>query len=168
MSCSAVFPERVREFAENVTHAVEDWQDKDWSEEDIRQISELCQKALEKVTATEDSLQEELKSGVDSAAFIKRTNPLLDRINKLLDGEWVSLSEPDRFQAKTVAGHKLLADFNDLGRAIARVRDLLKEAFLKMSAPRQPIDWQRVQEAKAAFTNGATRPFKGPSEVNGN
>jgi hypothetical protein len=161
MGYSTVFPEMVMGFAETVTHAVEVGESNKWSEEDARQITAACRETGDKFRSLEQILRLRLTEGVNAATFLKEEQLRLARLDKLLSQHAAALTESDRLQRVPSEALELIAAFEELGKTIARFRDLLKTAISKMNTPRRPVDWQRVQEAQAAFGKGETKPLDG-------
>jgi hypothetical protein len=157
----------VMEFAETVTHAVEAGAGQELSAEDIQQVATACRETREKFTSMQEMLRKELTHGVDTATFVQRHEPRLARLDKLCLHHSAALAEADRLRAIPFETRELIAEFEALGKAVSRFRDLLKEALSKMKTPRRPIDWQRVQQAQEAYRKGETAPFErmpGPSD----
>ena len=160
MVFGTVFPEMVMEFAETVTHAVEIGEkEEEWSAEDVRHVAVACRETGEKFGSMQEMLRNALTGGVDVAAFVKQEGPRLARLDKLLLRHSAILAEADRLQALSPETREVVADFEAMGRAMSLFRDLLKEALSKMTTPRFPIDWQRVEEAQAAVGRRETKPF---------
>jgi hypothetical protein len=160
MGFGTVFPEMVMEFAETVTQAVEAGGEQDLSAEDIQQVAAAARETREKFRSMHELLRKELTLGVDTATFIQRHEPRLARLDKLSLRHAAVLAETDRLKAIPSETRDLIAEFEALGKAVSRFRDLLREALAKMMTPRRPVDWQRVQEAQEAFRKGETRPFE--------
>jgi hypothetical protein len=166
MGFGTIFPEMVMEFAETVTHAVEAGAEQALSAEDIRQVVTACRETREKFTSLQEMLRKELTHGVDTATFARQHEPRLARLDKLCLRHSTVLAEVDRLKAIPSESRELIAEFEALGKAVSRFRNLLKEALSKIKTPRRPIDWQRVQQAQEAFRKGETTPFErtpGPS-----
>jgi hypothetical protein len=150
MGFGTVFPEMVIEFAETVTHVVEAGAEQELSAEDIQQVATACRETRDKFGSMQELLRKELTHGVDVATFVRWHEPRLARLDKLCLRHAAVLAEADRLKAIPSATRELIAEFEALGKAVARFRDLLKEALSKMKTPRRPIDWQRVQRAQEA------------------
>jgi hypothetical protein len=160
MGFSTVFPEMAMEFAETVTQAVEAGAEQELSAEDLRQVATACRETRDKFASLQEMLRNELTHGVDVATFVRQYEARLTRLDKLSLRHSAVLAEADRLKAVPSETQELIAEFEALGKAVCRFRDLLKEALSKMRTPRRPIDWQRVQAAQEAFRKGETRPFE--------
>lgn len=167
MSFGTGFPEMVIGFAETVTQTVEAGEEKEWSAEDFRQVTAACREVREKFAAMDGMLRNALTQGVDPALFVRREEPRLARLDKLLSRHSAILAEADRLLTASPEMRALIAEYEALLKSMSQHRGLLNEALSKMKAPRRPIDWQKVQEAQAAFGRGETVPFQRTPEPTG-
>jgi hypothetical protein len=161
MSISAVFPEVAMGFAESVTHAVAAAEKAQWSDEDVRQVRLACREVRQKFEWMDQIVRRALVDGVDAATFVAQAETHRTRLDRLLL----------QFSAIQAAARsddgEFVVEFEGMGKAISRVRDLLNEVLTKMKTPRRPIDWQRVEEAQAAYVRGETKPFKRAPTLDG-
>jgi hypothetical protein len=172
MTTDTILPEVVMDVGETVTRAVETKEKKDWSVEDLKLIANLARLTRDRFAAATVVLHEKLGQGVNAATFLKREEPRFPRLDKLVQRHCVLLAVLDRLQADATdpdfssAARELTAVWEETGKAMSGLRDLLAEALAMMKAPRRPVDWERIRQAQAAFAQGETKPFKTATKAN--
>jgi hypothetical protein len=117
-----------------------------------RFLRDLFEKARRSIEAT-------LSAGVDARAFAAHYGGAVAGLDGMLQTvERIVAHAQDR-QLSQAAG-QFLADYQELGRAMADLRGLLVEALAKAGAPTRPVDWDRIRAAEAAHARGETKPFQ--------
>jgi hypothetical protein len=160
MSLDTVFPEMAAGFAESITHAVEVGEAQAWRDEDVPLIAAVCRYARQQFESRQEQLRRAILNGVDVGTFIAQREPELVRLEKLLQDCARSQLAVSSTDGVSVAARELAAELEALGEAVGHFRDLLQKALVRMKPPRQPLDWERVRKAQAAYLEGETKPLE--------
>jgi hypothetical protein len=160
MGLDTVFPEIAMGFAETIAHAVEIGEAKQWRDEDIPLIIAVCRYARQKFESRREQLRQVVLNGVDVRGFVAQGEPQLLRLESLLQECVRTRATAGPMEGTSIESPELAAELEALGEAVDRFRDLLQKALAAMQAPRQPLDWERVRQAQAAYREGETKPLE--------
>jgi hypothetical protein len=109
------------------------------------------------------SIEEGLSQGVEAKAFAARYERAVNELEAVL-----TMTERVVTKARTSQlpppADQLVSRYRALMDDMISLHQFLAEAVAKAKLPARPMDWNRVQEAEAAFARGETKPFQRSSK----
>jgi hypothetical protein len=159
MTTATVLPELSVSFAQRTTAAFETANLDEMTPGEVARNVELLSALRQVLRLARHSIEEVLSRGVDAGEFAAKYERAVSDLGPLAEalGRVVA-----KTQAKLAPAHakELGSHFQALAADIANHRQFFATAVAKAKAPPRPIDWQRVQEAEAAYARGETKPFQ--------
>jgi hypothetical protein len=118
----------------------------------------VCNLLWEETRTTRESIEAALLEGGDVDEFVRARdefvngNPTRQALTEILEAEPKHETPPAEFAAFVTA-------FTRMARELLALHDLFDEVTAKAQAVR-PIDWELVEEARAAYDRGETVPLR--------
>jgi hypothetical protein len=156
---TATLPDFGVSFVTITTEGVETVNVEELTPEKVTLTINLLRAAREVLAALHKSIFEDLCRGVDSQQFaakyekaVANIGPITQRLARAIEKTQAKVSPA---HAKEIGFH-----FDELATDLAKQAAFLARATANANAPGRPIDWQRVQEAEAAYARGEMKPFQ--------
>jgi hypothetical protein len=152
-------------FAGVVARTIGSGADRDWSADDVQELTDACRSVRDKVQAGQSKLEHSLTEGVEVASFLRESEHLLQLLDQAVRDHATaqpctgSLKDHPCSPQMTVAVHQLVAEFDLLGTSLTQLRSLLQKTIAAMKAPPTLVDLDRIRAAQEAFRHGDTRPY---------
>jgi hypothetical protein len=154
-----MFPELAVGFVETMAKTFETGRVEELTPAEVSTAIRTCVFLRELFAQARRSIAEGLSQGVDAQAFAAKYAPAVT-------GLGASLRTVERVVTKARTrplpppAEQFISSYRDLMDDLLGLHQFLAEAVAKAKLPARPVDWNRAQEAAAAYARGETKPFQ--------
>jgi hypothetical protein len=146
-------------FAETMARTLERGRVEELTPEEVSTALQMCGVLQDLFNRARRSIEEELSRGVDARAFAARYEQAVAELEAVLAATRRVVMNA-RTDLLPPSAEQFVSSYRALLDDMLSLHRFLAEAVAKASLPVRPIDWQRVQEAEAAYARGETKPFE--------
>ncbi len=163
MATATMFPGLAVGFAEAMANTFETGRVEELTPEEVSTAIRTCVFLRDLFTQARQSIEEQLSQGVDARAFAAKHEKAVADLEEVVKTAQRVVTKA-RTSSLLPPVQQFVSSYRALLDDMVSLHQFLAEAVAKAKLPVRPVDWNRVQEAKAAYASGETKPFQRSSK----
>jgi hypothetical protein len=156
MTTTTMLPGR---FVETMADMLETGSVQEMTSEEVSVAISMCVLLQGIFSRARRAIEEGLSQGVDGCEFVAKYERAVTDLEEVLTTAQRVVAKA-RMSPLSPSVELFISNYGALMDDMLSLRQFLAEAVAKAKQPVRPIDWNRVQEAEAAYARGETKPFQ--------
>jgi hypothetical protein len=159
MATATIFPDLAVGCAQTLANTLETVGVEELAPEEVLTAIRMCAFLQDLFAQARQSIIERLSQGVDARAFAARYERVVSDLEAALTTTQRVVTKA-RTTPLPPTPEQLISNYRALMDDMLSLHQFLAAAVAKAKLPMRPVDWNRVQEVKAAYARGETKPFQ--------